>query len=105
MDTDLDTDSDMFFCFGLNRNKPKLDLFWFCFGLFAKLACNGHGHGHGYGHFSFALNGLWVFWLYQNTETTCFDFKAKQLKQSLVSDSAETSFGSSFVYIETKLVS
>ncbi len=27
-------------------------------------------------------NGLWVFWLYRNTETDCYDIKAKQPKQT-----------------------
>jgi hypothetical protein len=34
-----------------------------------------------------------LFRLFRNTETPCFDIKAKQPKQTLVSDSAETSFG------------
>jgi hypothetical protein len=32
--------------------------------------------------FWFVLNGLWMFWLYRNTGTSCFDFKAKQPKQT-----------------------
>jgi hypothetical protein len=46
-----------------------------------------------------------LFRLFQNTETPCFDIKAKQPKQHLVSDSAETSFGFSFGCFDTKLVS
>jgi hypothetical protein len=37
--------------------------------------------------------------------TSCFDIKAKQSKHRIFTDSGETSFGSSFGYIETKLVS
>jgi hypothetical protein len=48
---------------------------------------------------------FWLFRLFRNTETPCFDIKAKQPKQRLVSDSAETSFGSSFGCFDTKLVS
>jgi hypothetical protein len=32
--------------------------------------------------FRFVSNGLWVFRLYQNTETSCFAIKAKQPKQT-----------------------
>jgi hypothetical protein len=32
--------------------------------------------------FRFVSNGLWMFWLYRNTETSCFDIKAKQPKQT-----------------------
>jgi hypothetical protein len=46
-----------------------------------------------------------LFWLFQNTETPCFDIKVKQPKQMSCSDSAETSFGSSFGCFDTKLVS
>ncbi len=47
-----------------------------------------------------------MFRLYQNTETSCFFIlKRNNGNNRLVSDSAETSFGSSFGYIETKLVS
>jgi hypothetical protein len=71
---------------------------------------------------SFKLFGL-VFWLFQfirNIETLCFDIEAKEPKQTVlkqtekkrnnrnkrfVSDSAETSFGSSFGGFEWKLVS
>jgi hypothetical protein len=41
----------------------------------------------------------------RNIETLCFDIEAKQPKQRFVSDSAETSFGSSFGCFESKLVS
>jgi hypothetical protein len=50
--------------------------------------------------FRFFSDGLWVFRLYRNTETSCFDIKTTQPL-----DSAETSFGFSFGYIKTKLVS
>ncbi len=40
----------------------------------------------------------------RNTETLCFGIEAKQLKQTFGSDSAETSFGSSFGCFESKLV-
>ncbi len=31
--------------------------------------------------FWFVANGLWMFWLYRNTETCCYDMKAKHPKQ------------------------
>jgi hypothetical protein len=40
----------------------------------------------------------------RNIETLCFGMEAKQPKQTFVSDSAETSFGSSFGCFESKLV-
>jgi hypothetical protein len=40
-----------------------------------------------------------------NIETLCFGIEARQPKQTFVSDSAETSFGSSFGGFESKLVS
>jgi hypothetical protein len=46
-----------------------------------------------------------LFRLLRNTETPCFDIKAKNRNKHLVSDSAETSFGSSFGCFDTKLVS
>jgi hypothetical protein len=46
-----------------------------------------------------------VLWLYRDTKTGCFEIKAKQPKQTVISDSAETSFGSSLGYIQTKVVS
>jgi hypothetical protein len=55
--------------------------------------------------FRFVLDGLCVFWLYRNTETSCFVIKRNNRNKRLVSDSDETSFGSSFGYIETNLVS
>jgi hypothetical protein len=52
--------------------------------------------------FRFASDGFRFFRLYQITETHCFDIEAKQTKQSTY---AETSFDSSFGYIEIKPVS
>ncbi len=46
-----------------------------------------------------------LFQLSRNTETLCFGIEPKQPKQRFVSDSAETSFGSSFGCFESKLVS
>jgi hypothetical protein len=48
-----------------------------------------------------------LFWFNQNIETLCFGIEAKQPKQSFffVSDSTETSFGSSFGCFESKRVS
>jgi hypothetical protein len=71
------------------RNKPKLKINTFL--------CNGHGRGHGQGYFSIV--------------SVCFGWSfgvsviSKNRNKRLVSDSVETSFGSSFGYIETKLVS
>jgi hypothetical protein len=51
-----------------------------------------------------------LFRLFRNTETPCFDIKAKQPKQTKQTkqtscfDSAGTSFGSSFGCFDTKLV-
>jgi hypothetical protein len=44
---------------------------------------------------------LCLFRLFRNTETPCFDIKAKHRNKRLVSGSAETSFGC----FDTKLVS
>ncbi len=41
----------------------------------------------------------------RNTETLCFGIEAKHRNKHFVSDSAETSFGSSFGCFESKLVS
>jgi hypothetical protein len=41
----------------------------------------------------------------RNIETLCFGIEAKQPKQIFCSDSAETSFGSSFGCFESKIVS
>jgi hypothetical protein len=46
-----------------------------------------------------------LFRLFQNTKTPCFDIKANNRNKRLVSDNAETSFGSSFGCFDTKLVS
>jgi hypothetical protein len=49
-----------------------------------------------------------VFSLFQfnrNTETLCFGIEAKQPNKCYVSDSARTSFGSSFSCFKSKLVS
>jgi hypothetical protein len=46
-----------------------------------------------------------LFRFIRNTETRCFSIEAKQPKQTLCSDSAETFFGSSFGCFEAKLVS
>jgi hypothetical protein len=46
-----------------------------------------------------------LFRLFQNTKTPYFDIKSKQPKQTSVSDSAGTSFGSSFGCFDMKLVS
>jgi hypothetical protein len=43
-----------------------------------------------------------LFRLFRNTKTPCFDIEANK---HLLSGSAETSFGSSFGYFDTKLVS
>jgi hypothetical protein len=40
----------------------------------------------------------------QNIEILCFGIEAKQPEQTFCSDSAETSFGSSFGCFESKLV-
>jgi hypothetical protein len=42
-----------------------------------------------------------LFRLFQNTETPCFDIKVKQPNKRLVSDSAKTSFSSSFSRFDT----
>jgi hypothetical protein len=86
MDTDLDmemdTDFDMIFCFGSNQNKPKLDLF-------RSFSRNFHVMGMAMDMdmavfllFWYVSNCLWMFWLYRNTKTSCFDIKAKQPKQT-----------------------
>jgi hypothetical protein len=54
-----------------------------------------------HGHFSSA-SICFKLSLGVNTEKNCFDIKAKQPKKRLVSESAETSLGSSFGDIETK---
>ncbi len=78
------------------RNKPKL-------------LCNGHGRGHGHGHFLFLFFSLFrrVFGCFGCIETSkraVSILKRNNRNTHLVSDSAETSFGSRFGYIETKLV-
>jgi hypothetical protein len=82
-------------------NKPKLKIN-------NLLLCNGHGRGNGHDHFYFVR----VFFelslgvsVKAKHETSCFDIKAKQPKQTSAADSAETSFGSSLTYIETKQAS
>ncbi len=45
-----------------------------------------------------------LFQLFRNTETPCFDIKAKQPKQMSCFGSAKTSFGSSFGCFYMKLV-
>jgi hypothetical protein len=45
-----------------------------------------------------------LFWFNRNIKILCFGIEAKQPKQTFVSDSAETSFGSSFRCFELKLV-
>jgi hypothetical protein len=84
------------------QNKPKLEI--------NTLLYNGHGRGHGHGHglFYFVSFFRMVFECFAYIETPKQDvsvFKRNNLNKRLVSDSAETSFGSSFDYIETKLVS
>jgi hypothetical protein len=84
------------------RNKPKLKII--------TLFCNGHGRGHGHGHglFSFVSFFRMVFECFACIETpkqAVSVLKRNNRNKHLVSDSAETSFGSSFDYIETKLVS
>ncbi len=82
LDMEMDTDSDMIFCFGSNQNKPKLHLF-------RSFSRNFHVMDIGMGMdmaifilFRFVSNGRWMFRLYRNTETSCFDIKAKQPKQT-----------------------
>ncbi len=93
MDMEMDTDMGTIFCFGSNQKetetRPVLVLLRSSPRDYKKLKintllCNGHGHGKA------------VFLLFRMV----FDRNKR-----LVSDSAETSFRSSFGYFETKLVS
>ncbi len=115
------------FFFGSNRNKPKLNLFQLffsmcgsqhppknfsvCFGVSDRYRNNRKLMVWGIKKVYILTNLLLfrlvfsLFRLFQNTEITCFDIKAKQPKQTSFSDSAETSFGSSFGCFDKKLVS
>jgi hypothetical protein len=85
-----------------NRNKPKLNLFGLFFGLFRETkkkisVCfgvsdqyqnNRNKQNFWYGEFGLYFNkfavvwfGFLFVWLFQNTETPCFDINAKQPKQ------------------------
>jgi hypothetical protein len=46
-----------------------------------------------------------LLWFNRNTETLCFGVEPNNRNKHFVSDSAETSFGSSFGCLESKLVS
>jgi hypothetical protein len=97
------------FFLGSNQNKPKLNLFWLFFGLlyrdqptnffsvsFSLFRCLGPVSKQpkqtelmiwGIKKFDILTNLLLfrlvfcLFWLFRNTETPCFNIKAKQLKQ------------------------
>ncbi len=76
------------------------------------LLCNGHGRGNGHGHctwpwffcFSLFLKVLGCFDYIETLKQAVAIFKQNNRNKRLFSDSVKTGFGSSLVYIETKLV-
>jgi hypothetical protein len=46
-----------------------------------------------------------LFWFNRNTETLCFGIEANNRNKPFASDSAKTSFSSSFNFFKSKLVS
>ncbi len=105
--------------------EPKLNLFRLLFGLFREAKKNFRfvsvfstsiettktNRIYGRGNLVHILTNLQffrlvfcLFRLFQNTDTPCFDIKAKQPKQTPVLDSAKTSLGYSFGCFDTKLV-
>jgi hypothetical protein len=68
----------------------------------------GHGHGHGHGHFSFVsvcFEVLGYFGYFETPKQVVLILKQNNRNKHLFFGSAETSFGSSFVYLKTKLCS
>jgi hypothetical protein len=111
--------------FGSNRNKPKLNLFRLFFSMCGsqhprKIFSVCFGVSDRYRFETTETRGIKkvyiltnlllfrlvfsLFRLFQNNEIACFEIKAKQPKQTSFSDSAETSFGSSFGCFDKKLV-
>jgi hypothetical protein len=97
MDMDMDLDMDMNIDVNTTRTwtwkwtgffvsvRTEINRNSICFGLFRETYVMDMGVDMDMAFFLlfwFISNGLWMFRLYRNTETSCFDIKAKQPKQT-----------------------